>query len=222
MHLPFTTAQFFDVFAAYNHALWPAAVVLWVASLVFSALLLWSRRPTHRWLSALLVTHWTWSALAYHLAFFTRISPAAWMFAMLFLVQAVLLFRIGVVQGRLSFVPFPSGRHAWSVAAWLCVGFSLLYPMMNALQHLTWSRIPTFGVPCPTTIFTIGLLMLAERPSWRLAIIPVIWSAIGGTAVFLFEVRADLALPIAGLALTTLIVHTRNGGGVSPAMTRPG
>jgi hypothetical protein len=43
--------------------------------------------------------------------------------------------------------------------------------------------------------------MLATPRSSHLALIPVIWSAIGGSAAFLLGVRADFALPVAGLAL---------------------
>jgi hypothetical protein len=32
MQLPFTKEQFFDLFAAYNEALWPALIALWIAS----------------------------------------------------------------------------------------------------------------------------------------------------------------------------------------------
>ena len=76
-----------------------------------------------------------------------------------------------------------------------------MYPAINAAQHLSVLRIPAFGVPCPTMIFTAGMLMLATPRSWRLSIVPVIWSVIGGSAAFLLGVRADYALPIAGLAL---------------------
>jgi hypothetical protein len=214
MQLPFTKEQFFDLFAAYNGAVWPAMVALWVASLVTSALLLSSRRPPDRWISALLAVHWAWSALAYHVAFFTRINPAAWVFAALFLLQAALFFGWGVVQGRLSFAP---RRNAWAPVAWFLVVYSLAYPGLNAVQHLAWSRIPTFGVPCPTTIFTAGLLMLATPRAWRLSIVPVVWSLIGGTAAFLFGVHADFALPVAGLALAIFVVQTRSSQPSAPA-----
>jgi hypothetical protein len=45
------------------------------------------------------------------------------------------------------------------------------------------------------------LCILATSQSWSLATVPVIWSAIGGSAAFLLGVHADVALPIAGLAL---------------------
>ena len=197
MQLPFTRDQFFDLFAAYNEALWPAAVALWMASAVI-VLRLSARRPHDRWISALLVGHWAWSALAYHVAFFTRINPAAWLFAALFLGQAALFFRVGVVQRRLSFAPWGT---AWAPFAWGLIAYSLAYPAINAIDHLSLLRIPTFGLPCPTTIFTAGVLMLATPRSWRLSTIPVLWSAIGGSATFLLGVHADVALPIAGMAL---------------------
>jgi len=81
------------------------------------------------------------------------------------------------------------------------IAYALVYPAVNAAQHLTVSRIPTFGVPCPTTIFTAGLLMLGTPRSWRWSIIPIMWSGIGGSAAFMLGVHADYALPVAGIAL---------------------
>jgi hypothetical protein len=204
MKLPFTKEQFFDLFVSYNEALWPAAVALWIASAVIVALRLSAGRQHDRWISALLVTHWAWSALAYQVAFFTRINPAAWLFAALFLGQAILFFRVGVVQRRLSFVPW---GHAWAPLAWGLIAYSLAYPLINAIDHLSLLRIPTFGLPCPTTIFTAGVLMLATPRSWTLSIVPVIWSAIGGSAAFLWGVHADVALPMAGIALAIFSVR---------------
>ena len=204
MQLPFTTEQFFDLFVAYNEALWPAVVALWTASAVIVALRLSARHPHDHWVSALLVGHWLWSALAYHVAFFTRLNPAAWLFAVLFLGQAVLFFRVGVVQRRLSFAPWGS---PWAPLAWGLILYSLAYPAINALDHRSLLRIPTFGLPCPTTIFTVGVLMLATPRCWSLSVVPVIWSAIGGSAALLLGVRADVALPIAGIALAMFSVR---------------
>ena len=123
MQLPFTKEQFFDLLAAYNVGLWPALLALWIASVLVSVLLLSSRRPSDRWISALLAAHWAWSALAYHVGFFTRINQAAWVFAALFLLQAAVFFWAGVVHGRLSFAPW---RNAWAPVAWGLVAYSLV------------------------------------------------------------------------------------------------
>ena len=198
MQLPFSREEFFDLFAAYNGALWPAAGALWAASALAALWLVTSRRDRARWIAGLLAVHWAWAAVAYHLVFFTRINPAAWLFAAMFLLQAVLFFRSGVVRGNLSFA---RARTVWTPIGWLLVAYALLYPAINAVEHGSVLRIPTFGVPCPTTIFTAGLLVLATPHSRALAIVPVVWSLLAGSAAFLLGVSADYALPVAGVLL---------------------
>ena len=215
MRLPFTREQFFDLFAAYNGALWPAVVALWGASVLAVVWLLSSPRPRDRWLSGFLAAHWVWSAVAYHISFFARINPAAWLFAAMFVLQAALFFWLGVVRGQLLFT---SRRTTWSPIAWTLVAYALLYPAINAMQHASVVRIPTFGLPCPTTILTGGLLLLASRLR-ILAIVPVIWSAIGGSAAFLLGVSADYALPLTGIALAVFELQQSETSPSGPAPT---
>jgi hypothetical protein len=177
---------------------------------VISVLLLSSQRRLDRWIAALLAAHWSWSAVAYHAIFFTRINQAAWLFAALFLLQAALIGWWGLVHRRLTFAPW---RGRWAPVGWALMTYSLVYPAINAAQHLTWSRIPAFGVPCPTTIFTAGLLMLASGVTWRLTVVPIIWSVVGGSAAVLLDVRADYVLPIAGLALAVFTVRSARARG---------
>ena len=198
MQLPFSREEFFDLFAAYNGALWPAVVLLWVASALAGVWLLSSRRSHDRWISGLLAVHWAWSAVAYHGVFFTRINPAAWLFAAMFLLQAALILWFGVIRAQLS---FESRRTAWTPIGFALVAYALLYPAINAVEHGSVLKIPTFGLPCPTTIFTAGLLLLTTSRSRTLAIVPIIWSAIGGSAAFLLGVSADYMLPVAGAVL---------------------
>lgn len=61
--------------------------------------------------------------------------------------------------------------------------------------------MPTFDLPCPTTIFTIGLLAFLKTSYPRSPyIVPVLWYFIGGQAAFLLEVPSDFGL----IALETL------------------
>jgi hypothetical protein len=198
VQLPFTREEFFDLFADYNLTLWPAVAGLWVASVLVCVRLLSSRRLPDRLLSGLLALLWGWAAVAYHIAFFTRINPAAWLFAAMFLVQAALFLCFGIIRDQLSF----TSRHgAWSAIGWILVMYALVYPAINAVQHDTILRTPTFGLPCPTTILTGGLLLFASPRQRILAIVPMIWSAIGGSAAILLGVSADYALPVTGIAL---------------------
>jgi hypothetical protein len=207
MRLPFSQEAFFDVFAAYNTALWPAVIALWIVSALTAARLFGSRRAHDRWVRGLLALLWAWAALAYHAAFFTRINPAAWAFAGMSLLQAVLLFWMGVAGGRLSF----TARHtAWTAFGWALIAYALLYPAINAIEHGTVVRIPTFGVPCPTAILTAGFLLLTTARSWAVAVVPIAWAAIGGSAAFVLGVGADYLLPAAGIALAAFeLRHAR-------------
>jgi hypothetical protein len=82
------------------------------------------------------------------------------------------------------------------------IGYALAYPALAAAGGHVYPRVPTFGVPCPTTILTIGFL-LAVRPALprRTAVVPILWAAIGGSAAILFGVWADLMMPVAAGAL---------------------
>lgn len=65
-----------------------------------------------------------------------------------------------------------------------------------------------FGVaPCPTTIFTFGLLLWAATPvPAYLIIIPLIWAFIGMSAAVNLQVPQDYGLVAAGVIGTVLIV----------------
>lgn len=206
MQLPFSRTEFFDVFGAYNAALWPAALLLWLVSLGLILAAVRSSHPPHRALSALLGVHWAWSALAYHVTFFAKINPAAWLFGGLFLVQAAAFAWFGVVRRRLRFA---AGRSVHHVLAGVLVIYAFAYPIINLIQGLTFPRVATFGVPCPTTILTLGLLLAAEAPPWSIAIIPVLWSVIGGSAAFLLGVRADFVLFLAAVLLVSFMASPR-------------
>jgi hypothetical protein len=67
-----------------------------------------------------------------------------------------------------------------------------------------------FGVtPCPTTIFTFGVLLLSARPlPALLLVIPLAWAAIGGSAAVLLGVREDLTLTAAA-AIAVMLQRQR-------------
>jgi uncharacterized protein DUF6064 len=196
--MPFSVDAFLDVFAAYNTALWPFALLLWVATTAALVAVV-ERRDAGAWTFGLLAVHWAWSAIAYHIAFFTRINPAAWLFAAFFLAEAVLLLWFGVVQGRLQFASDSGSTR--SRIAYAFIGYGLLYPLVVMLTGHSYPRMPAFGVPCPTTIVTIGFLMLVAQPPIAVVAVPLLWTAIAGTAAWLLRMPADLALLAAGFAL---------------------
>jgi Family of unknown function (DUF6064) len=204
MNLPFTRDQFFDVLAAYNHSLWPFALGLWGYALA-AVVILGRRHQAHaRFAAAMLAVQWAWAGVAYHAMFFAAINPTAWFFGALFIIEAGLLVWFGVVHDELRFSPTGSLRH---VTAWTLIVYALLYPLLAQAEGHAFPRGPTFGVPCPTTLLTIGWLFAAVRP-WPtlVALIPIGWALVGGSAAMLFDVRTDFMLWAAGTALAASMV----------------
>lgn len=207
MQLPFTVDQFFDVFGDYNLTLWPVLAAFWVASVAAAVQLIGGRVMTTG-LAALAAIQWAWTAVIYHALYFTEINPAAWLFAGLFLVQAGAFFWFGVVRRRLTFKLTRDSQH--TLAALFLI-FALLYPALAVIGAHQFPRAPLFGVPCPLTLFTAGLLLAARPPvPPALFVLPIVWCVIGGSAALLFGVIPDLALWAAAVVLTIFgITHSR-------------
>jgi hypothetical protein len=64
MQLPFSDNQFLDVFGAYNRALWPAAILIWLLTAAAIATLYRRGPKASRLVSAVLVLHWGWAGIA--------------------------------------------------------------------------------------------------------------------------------------------------------------
>jgi hypothetical protein len=208
MAIPFTVDQFYGVFRGYNTAVWPVQWILAALGLAAVVAVLRSQAWAGVAVSAGLGFLWAWIALAYHLAFFTRISPAAYGFAALSAAGAVVFIWQGVVRRRLAFRWVPGLK---ATAGVLLITFALVvYPVWSAYDGHPFPETPTFGLPCPTTIFTIGLLCFAVPPVPRSPlIVPVLWCLVGAQAAFLLGVQPDLGLIAAGVVGAALLATAR-------------
>ncbi|MCW5633038.1 MAG: hypothetical protein KIT17_06840 [Rubrivivax sp.] len=206
--LPFTREQFVEVFARYNEAVWPVQVLAYLLGLAAVVLLLSRRAGFDRVVGGVLALMWLWTGVAYHGVFFSAINKAAAAFAALFVVQGLLFARAAVVRGTLRFAP-GSGPAAW--LGWALVVYAaVLYPLVGMAAGHAYPQIPMFGItPCPVTLLTFGLLLLAAPPVPRsLLVIPFLWSLVGGSAAFLLGVPQDWPLLASGLiALFLFFAH---------------
>jgi len=85
--------------------------------------------------------------------------------------------------------------------------YALAYPLLALATGLHWPRLPSFGVPCPTTLLTVGLLLgLAPRRLRGLSVIPWLWCLVGGSAALVLGVRPDLMLWVAAVVLGWYVV----------------
>jgi hypothetical protein len=204
MALPFTLEQFHGVFRDYNTAVWPAQWLLVFLALAVVAAALRPRPWSGVFVSASLGLLWAWIALAYHLLFFARINPAAYGFASLAAAGAVVFIWQGVVRRRLAFRWVPGLK---ATAGAVLIAFALVvYPVWSAYAGHPYPETPTFGLPCPTTIFTIGVLCFAVPPTLRSPlIVPLLWCLVGAQAAFLLGVQPDLGLVAAGVVSVALL-----------------
>jgi hypothetical protein len=219
MNLPFTPEQFFQVFAAYNLAVWPAQVLLHVLAIGMVALALWAPERAGRLVSVGLAILWCWLALAYHLAFFWSINPAAPLFAALSLVAAGVFLWLGAVRTELRFGAGPSAGRIVGLAL---IVFALVgNPALGAHLGHRFPAAPTFGLPCPTTLFTFGILLMAMLPVPKgVVIVPLLWAVIGSGAAFALGVTQDLAL-IVTVILGVCLLLRRQPPGVSGGPPMP-
>ncbi|MEO8545754.1 MAG: DUF6064 family protein [Burkholderiaceae bacterium] len=198
MKLPFTIEQFYGVFRDYNTSIWPAQWLLVAMALAAMVAALRPRPWSGVAVSAILGVLWAWIALAYHLAFFARISPAAYAFAALSMVGAAAFIWQGVIRRRLTFQWAPGPKAVTGAA--LILFALVVYPVWSAYAGHPYPATPTFGLPCPTTIFIIGMLCFAVPPTPRSPlIVPLLWCLVGAQAAFLIGVQPDLGLIPTGL-----------------------
>lgn len=208
MKTPFTADQFFETFKSYNQAVWPMQIVLYLLSFVAVYLAFKSTPKSDKMISGLLSFFWLWMGVVYHLIHFTVINKAAYLFGAVFIFQGILFLAFGVFQSKLSFTFRSDG---YGITGIMLIVFALIiYPVLGYLLGHVYPYSPTFGLPCPTTIFTFGLLLLSRRKCpLIILVIPFMWSIIGFTATFNFGILEDIGLLVSGV-LTFIMVIVRN------------
>lgn len=210
--LPFSEAQFLDVFGSYNRALWPAVVALWLVTAIMAAR--WIQRGYgSRSLMVLLAVHWAWSGVAYHWAYFRAINPAAEAFAGIFVLQASLFAWLAAFSpARFCLVRSPRAIIGGSL-----VIYSLAYPFIGILFGLQLPRVPLFAVPCPTTLLTTGLLLTSASLPRFVGAVPALWGLIASSAAFSLGIWPDSVLLVcAGLLVVDMRAPHAPGATAGP------
>ena len=205
--MPFTVEQFFDVFGKYNRAIWPAQVLAYILGIVALALAFRESRLSTRVIPGILALFWIWMGVFYHILHFSVINPTARIFGIFFIFQGLLFLLVGTIFGRLAF-RFDL-RRLPIIGACFILYAMVVYPLLGISFGHSYPRSPMFGVaPCPTTIFTFGLLLWGATrsvPAYVL-VIPFFWSLLGMSAAVNLQVPQDYGLIVAGVVGTALIL----------------
>jgi hypothetical protein len=204
MNLPFTEEQFLNNFANYNTDVFPAQIFLYLLAGLAIYLVFSKKANSGRLISGVLAFLWAWMGIVYHILYFSSINKLAYLFGFLFIAQAVLFLKYGVLDRKLSF-RFSMDKYGLAGLAMILYGL-IIYPVSGYFIGHVYPYQPTFGVPCPTTIFTFGLLLwISVKVPKQILAVPLLWSFVGFSAAFAFGILEDILLPVSGLLAVFLI-----------------
>jgi hypothetical protein len=204
--LPFTIEQFLELFEVYNRSIWPSQLIAYLLGVIALILIIRNKPRSDSFINVILGTFWIWMGAVYHILFFSSINPAATIFGSLFILQGILFIVLNLTGLKLQFA---FRKDLYGLIGDLYILYAMIgYPLLgHALGHI-YPQSPVFGVtPCPTTIFTFGLLLLTKgrMPYWLL-IIPGLWALIGFSAAVQLTIYEDMGLVIAGVTGVILLV----------------
>lgn len=202
MKLPFTIRQFLEVFQKYNNTVFPLQILFLLLAILIIVIAYRGSEKHQKFILFILAAFWVWMGAVYHIGYFSAINNAAYLFGVVFILEGILLLIYGFVNAP----AFNFQKNIQSITSVLLLAYALIiYPLIGYFTGHVYPYSPTFGLPCPTTIFTFAIFLLAQPGlPFYLAIIPLLWSVIGFSAAFSLGIYEDTALIISGLAFVAL------------------
>ncbi len=196
--MPFSTEEFLQVFEQYNRAVWPMQLILFLLGALAVIFLFRKKSKNRMVVNGVLGFFWAWMGVVYHWIHLTEINPAAYIFGGFFVLQGVLFLWSGFYRKGPA---YGFQMDLKGIMGMLLLFYAMVaYPFLAYFFGHTFPQSPTFGLPCPTTIFTFGILLFSvERPAWYLFSIPFLWSLIGFSAAVNLSIKEDWGLVLAGL-----------------------
>lgn len=201
---------FYEMFIAYNRAVWPMPVIMYMLGIA-AVILMVNKAKWHDTIIAFILSFfWLWAGIVFFLMYFSKMKPIYYLVALIFVVQGVLFllngFGVGI-KPRLSFQVRTDG-YGW-VGGLFILYAMVVYPLIGTATEHGYPGGPIFGTaPCPMTIFTVGMLLLTDKKvPVSMLIIPLFWALGGVVPVVVYGVFADIGLVIAGILGTLLIVR---------------
>ncbi|ULQ54311.1 DUF6064 family protein [Flavihumibacter fluvii] len=211
MKVPFTIEQFLQVFKDYNLSIWPGQIIFYLLGIIILFFTIKKTSYSNLVINIILSFLWLWMGIIYHLIFFTAINKGAYLFGFIYIIHSMLTLYYGAFKSTLTY-HFTYSFYSFTGGLLICYAL-IFYPIIGFFVGHSYPAAPTFGLPCPTTIFTLGLYLLTETkmPKFML-IIPTLWSFIGYSAAFQFGILEDIGLLISGIIVTSLILFRDRKG----------
>jgi hypothetical protein len=198
--------QFFSMFARANAQVWPMQVVWYAAAIAAMAFAIRPFRGSSRLIAGFLAVYFLWLAIVFFAIYYSPLNDHSLAYAAMFALGGGLFLVAGVIRHDLEFRP------KWGLLGMIGGTFmlyALAYPAIDALTGHVFPAAPVFGVaPCPSAIFTAGLLLWAQpRMPMYVLVVPLVWLMAQSPADALaMGVVADVARVPIGVVVTALLV----------------
>jgi hypothetical protein len=197
--LLFSPRTYYRLFELHHRALWPLQLAALGAGTAMLAMALRAAPRPGRAAGALAAGAWFWVAWSWFLARYATINWAADAIGAAFVVQGLLLLGSGVATSRLEFATGPGTRRSLGIAIVLAALF--VQPLAGVPFDRPLSQAEVFGVtPAPTATATLGLLLLARRTRWELALLPTCACLLDGATLLALDAPDAWVAPAIALA----------------------
>lgn len=209
--LPYDAEAYRALLAAYQAGS-PAIVALLLLGLLAAlALGLGRHRAGHRLAAVLLGAAWLWIGWGFHWRHFAGLNFAAPLYAVLFVVQGLVLLTCATRSGLpLRWREDWPARFGLLLAAAAWIG----YPLLDLVEGsgLAAARLPGTA-PAPTALFTLAMLLLsARRNPWLLVPLPLLACLVAVYSGWVLGMAADSWLAPAGLLVPLLLWRWSRAG----------
>lgn len=204
----FSPQTYYRLIELYNTAIWPLQLLTFIAGIAL-LLLAWRRPVWHgKAIGLILGLSWLWVAWAFHWQRFANIHWVASYFALVFVLQALLLLWIGIIKNGLV---IDSVNTKIKLSGFALLAFSIFFqPFTTMLTGHNWQQAELFGVaPDPSVVATIGVILLTNNKHGWLMIIPVLWCATSTATLWVLESVNALIMLSTALAAISSFLATR-------------
>ncbi len=202
----FTLERFLTYATAYNLELYPVQYLMLGLGLIAILMLIFRTKYSNRCISAILAFFYGWIGIQFYMIYFREFMPMPFVFGILFITQAIIFILEGSIRNRINF--------GFKVDLYGLTGAFLIFYAIFGYQALEYifgrgyPEILSFGLfPCPTVIFSLGILLWTDKKFPRyILIVPLIHALSGFIPAFMIGIIEDIGLIISGLLVLFLLV----------------
>ena len=177
--MDFKIETFLGMLARYNQDVWPLQIGAYLLAILALVIAFKPFKYSSKIITAVLSLFWFWTGIVFGLFYWGPSYTPAYIFSVLLIIQGILFLFSGVLKAKLS---FQFKLNPYSVLGMIIILYGLAG--YQVFGYFIGHRYPDFFapglVPCPTNVFTVGLLLWTDKKiPKRLLIIPFLWSLSG-------------------------------------------